>query len=178
MRSQTHYIRLAGLALLLPLLASPAPGTEYIPRKRVLILDSFGPSPVAVGAAAFRETLERELGEPVDIHHASLDAARFTDPDHEAQLVAFLKARYTGKLDLVAPILMPAAQFVSRQGDLFGTTPVVVAGISLRRIPAGFPPPTATYVAAHLDTVGHVENVLRLLPETRQIVMVFGASDF
>ena len=50
--------------------------------KRVLILDSFGRdiAPFNAGASAFRTTLARELGEPVDIYEASLDAARFAEP--------------------------------------------------------------------------------------------------
>ena len=155
-----------------------SPGAEYSPPKRVLILDSFGPSPVTAGAAAFRATLEREFDQPVDIHHATLDAARFAEPDHEAQFVDFLKSRYQDKLDLVVPMLSPAAEFVARQHDLFGATPVVVAGIAVRRIPPGLHTPTTTYVAAKGEPVGHVENILRLLPDTREIVMVFGASKF
>ncbi|HYH41302.1 MAG TPA: ATP-binding protein [Burkholderiales bacterium] len=142
------------------------------------MLESFGPSPVTAGSAAFRATLEREYDRPVDVHHATVDAARFADPAHEAQLVDFLKSRYQGKLDLVAPMLSPAAEFMSRHPDLFGDTPVVVAGISLRRIPPGLDTPATTYVAARGDPAGHIENVLRLLPDTRRIVMVFGASKF
>jgi len=172
-------IRLAATTLLLLILAvGSSPGAEYNPPKRVLILDSFGPSPMTAGAAAFRTTLERELGRPVDIHYASLDAARFTERNHDAPLIDFLKARYQEhKLDLVAPMLSPAGRFVARQGDLFGATPVVVTGIERRRIPPGLQTATTTYVAAD-GNVGYVDNILRLMPETRQIVMVFGASNF
>ncbi len=179
--ARTPPLHLLALSLLLLLLARSSDvvqGAAYSPPKRVLILDSFGPSPITAGAAAFRTTLERELEQPIDVHHATLDAARFAEPDHEAQLVDFLKARYKDRLDLVVPMLSPAAAFVARQRDLFGATPVVVAGIAVRRIPPGLHTPTTTYVAAKGEPTAHIENILRLLPDTREIVMVFGASKF
>ena len=53
--------------------------------KRVLILDPFerDVAPYSAVVSAFRTTLARELGEPVDIHEASLDAARFAEPEKE-----------------------------------------------------------------------------------------------
>jgi hypothetical protein len=82
------------MSLLFVLAVGSSDCAEYSAPKRVLILDSFGPSPLTAGTAAFRKTLERELGQPVDIHHATLDAARFAEPSHEAQLIEFLKSRY------------------------------------------------------------------------------------
>jgi signal transduction histidine kinase len=150
------------------------------PRKRVLILESFGQPLATAGAVALRTTLERELGEPVDVYHVSLDVARFSKPDHEVQFRDFLKSRYEErKLDLVAPLGAPAARFVVRQREhLFATTPVVISGIEHRRVPENLPSATTTYVAGSVDLPGHIENIVRLLPDTRRIVMIHGASSY
>ena len=129
---------------------------------------------------AFRTTLERELGSPVDVYHVSLDAARFPGADHEAELSDFLKLRYQGrKLDLVATMQAPAAQFVARQRErLFADTPVVITGVEPRRVPPGLHARTTTYVGGEIDLPGRIENILQLLPDTRRIVMIHGASPY
>jgi signal transduction histidine kinase len=170
---------LAAIAPLLFILAVAAsPGADDSPRKAVLIIESFGQPPA--GAAAFTTTLERELGQPVDIYKVSLDVARFSGPDHEAQLSSFLKLRYQGrKLDLVAPMQTPAAQFVARQREhLFSDTPVVITALERRRVPPGLPTPTTTYVAGEIDLSGQIENILQLLPDTRRIAIIYGTSPY
>ena len=64
----------------------------------MLILDSFGRdvAPFNIAVLAFRTTLARELGQPVDIYEALLDIARFADPGFEKPLVDFLEQRFAG----------------------------------------------------------------------------------
>ena len=96
--------------------------------KRVLILDSFGRdvAPFNVGVSAFRTTLGRELGEPIDLHEESLELGRFAEPAREAPFVNFLKTRFEGyPLDLVVPVSAPAVKFVAQhRGHLFPNTPI------------------------------------------------------
>ncbi|HSF57744.1 MAG TPA: hypothetical protein VLD83_06715, partial [Candidatus Binatia bacterium] len=56
--------------------------------RRVLILDSFGRdvAPFNSAAAAFRTTVARDLGEPVDSYEESLDMARFAALEKEKPL--------------------------------------------------------------------------------------------
>ena len=63
--------------------------------KRVLILDPYGRdvAPFSAAVSAFRTTLARELGEPVDIYELPLDLARFAESEGEGPLVAFLEGR-------------------------------------------------------------------------------------
>jgi len=174
-------IRLAASApLFFILAAASSPPADDSPRKAVLIIESFGQPPATAGAMAFRTTLERELGSPVDIYHVSLDIARFPGPEQEAQLGEFLKQRYQGrKLDLVVPTQSPATLFVLRQRErLFAHTPVVITGIERRRVPPGLPNPTTTYVAGEVDLPGQIENILQLLPDTRRVAMIHGASSY
>jgi ABC-type uncharacterized transport system substrate-binding protein len=177
---RTCFRHLGALLLLLMLAIGMESAAHDPPRKRVLILESFGQPLATAGAVAMRATLERELGEPVDVYHVSLDVARFPEPDHEVQVRDFLKSRYEErKLDLVAPLGAPAARFVVRQREhLFATTPVVISGIEHRRVPENLPSATTTYVAGSVDLPGHIENIVRLLPDTRRIVMIHGASSY
>src|SRR5262245_40037726 len=64
---------------------APAFAAENAPARRILILDSFGRdvAPFNAAASAFRTTLARELGQPVDIHQVSLDSARFAETGSE-----------------------------------------------------------------------------------------------
>jgi signal transduction histidine kinase len=173
-------IRLLAILLILAFSVSTSLGAEYSPRKRVLIIESFGQPPATAGAVAFRTTLERELGQPVDVYQLSLDVARFPGPDHEAELVSFLQSRYQHrKLDLVAPMQAPAVNFVARQRErVFANVPVVITGIERRRVPPGMHTATTTHVAGEIDLPAQIENILQLLPSTRRIVMLSGSSAY
>ena len=59
--------------------------------KRILILDSFGRdiAPFNTAVSTFRTTVAKELGEPVDIYEASLDAARFAEPRRRRRSSSF-----------------------------------------------------------------------------------------
>ena len=148
--------------------------------KRVLILDSFGRdvAPFNVGVAAFRTELARELGEPVDLYEASLDAARFAEPEKEEPFVSFLRSRFAERnLDLVVPVGAPAVRFMAKyRADLFGDTPVLFMATEPRLIPPGLLKANATLVTRSVSLPGIVEDMLSLRPDTRNIVVVFGDS--
>jgi len=148
--------------------------------KRVLILDSFGRdiAPFNAGASAFRTTLARELGEPVDIHEASLDAARFTEPEKEGPLVEFLRSRFEGRqLDLVVPVGAPAVQFMAKYREsLFANTPIVFMATEPRLIPPALLQTNAALVTQRINLLGMVEDILQMQPDTTNIVVVLGAS--
>jgi hypothetical protein len=125
--------------LLLTLITS---GASAASRKRVLILDPFGRdvAPFSVAISAFRSTLARELGEPVDIYDLPLELTRFAEPEGEGPLVAFLEGRIKSQpVDLVVPIGGAGVQFAARhRGRLFPDTPVLAVGPDLRFVPPAF----------------------------------------
>ena len=174
------HLKPVGLVVLLLLLTALSACAEAAAHKRVLIVESFGQPPATAGAIAFRTTLEREFGQPVDIYHATLDIARFPGLVNEAQLSEFLKARYQEpKLDLVAVMQAPAARLVVREREhLFSNTPIIITGIERRRVLAGLHRPTTTYVAGEVDLPSHIENILQLLPDTHRIFMISGSSAY
>jgi PAS domain S-box-containing protein len=148
--------------------------------KRILILDPFGRdvAPFSAAISAFRTTLARELGEPLDFYEVPLDLARFAETQGEGPLVTFLEGRIKDHpVDLVVPIGGAGAQFVARhRGRLFPDTPVMVVAAEPRMLPPGFLRTNATLVTQRVNLPGMVEDILQMQPQTTNIVVVFGAS--
>jgi signal transduction histidine kinase len=155
---------------------SAAAGTP----KRLLILDSFGRdiAPFNTAVSSFRTTLAREMGEPVDIYEASLDAARFAEPEKEAPFLEFLKFRFVGRsLDLVVPVGAPAVKFVAKhRASLFPGTPVVFMGVDPRMVSREAFGTNTTLVTQRVNLPGIIEDVLQIQPVTTNIAVIFGAS--
>jgi PAS domain S-box-containing protein len=148
--------------------------------KRVLIIDSFGRyiAPFNAVSAAFRTTLARELAEPLDIDEAPLDTARFAEPKQEALFVDFLQRRFAGrKLDLVVPINFPAASFaVQHRKRLFPETPMLITSVERRRLQPNFLTRQTAVVPSQVNAPRLIEDILEVLPKTKNIVVIFGAS--
>jgi len=182
MRSIKSHLVVAVLVLLagqvLPVPAALAAANN--PPKRVLIIDSFGRyiAPFSAVSAAFRTTLARELAEPVDIDEAPFDTARFADPNQEALFVDFLQRRFAGrKLDLVVPINFPAANFALRHRQrLFPEAAMLITSVEQRRLQRNFLTPQIAVVPSAVNLTESIEKILEVLPETKNIAVIFGAS--
>ena len=148
--------------------------------KRVLILDSFGRnvSVFTVGIASFRTELSRRWPGPLDLYEIPMEASRISAPEGDKALVDFLAKRLAGSsLDLVVPFGALATRFAVQNRDrLFPGTPMLIAATEQRNLPPGALTPMTAYVggAYHLPEV--VDNILRLLPNTKTITMAIGAS--
>ena len=180
MRCGTHITRVfcAGFAILLSaLVATPALADSP---KRILILNPFGRDiePHAAAVSAFRSTLVREMGEPVEFDEIPLDLARIPGPDGEGPLVGFLEDRIRNHpVDLVVPIGGNGAQFTARHRErLFPKTPILLLSAEPRLIPPELLTANAALVTQKADLAGMVEDILQLRPRTAHIAVVFGAS--
>lgn len=166
------WIWLVGAVLLLTPLETAAAGT-----KRVLLLHSFGAAfaPFSVVAAQFREDLIKAFPEPIDLYEASLETARFKQPDDETALADHLRALFRDRqLDLVVVSGAPANRFFQRhRKELFPSTPLLIMAVEQRNvIQTGND--TAVPVRFHLPDF--VTNILALLPRTENIAVVIGDS--
>ena len=148
--------------------------------KQVLILDPFGRdvAPFNAAVSAFRTTLARELGGPVEFYEVPLDLARFAGAEGEASLVAFLEGRIKSPpVDLVVPVGGAGVQFAARHRErLFSDPPVLLLAADARFVPAGFLRTNATLVTQRVNLPGMIEDILQLQPQTTNIAVVFGAS--
>jgi PAS domain S-box-containing protein len=130
-------------------------------------------------ATAFDRAFERLLSEGLsgrlDYYAEFLDLARFEEPDYPAALRDFLRAKYRRlRFDLIVVTSNASAEFVKQyRDDLFPGTPVVsITGAGAT------PGPNATGVIAGLDFSATVHIALRIQPDTRNVVVVSGASSW
>jgi signal transduction histidine kinase len=148
--------------------------------KRVLVLHSFGRDfkPWIEYAKAIRTELDRQSPWPLDIIEFSLVTARAADDNPEGPFVDYLHALFAKRPpDLIVSIGAPAAVFVQRhRPQLFTTTPMVIAALEQRRIQRSNLTENDTVVAVAADFPAIIENILRVLPDTKTVAVVMGDS--
>jgi signal transduction histidine kinase len=163
--------------VLLLLLAAESRAAE--PR-RVLLLHAFGHaySPWSDMAASFRAEIIKRSPRPIDLYEVSLDTARVQDSEDDVPFIEYIKALLSGRSpDLIVPVGAPAAFFLQRnRARLFPTTPMLILGADVRRIPGTTRTEYDTGVLLDLDLPAYVTNILQLLPQTTDIAVVVGKS--
>ena len=160
--------------------SQPKPGGTAAQPKKVLFLYSFGPN-FQQGALWGREIhneLVRQSPWPLDIQEHSLVTARNDDGAAEVKFVEYLGALYAQRApDLIVAMGAPAARFVQQhRADLYPATPMLLAAVEARRVEPSLLSEQDAVVGVRYDQVAAIENILRLLPETKTIAMVIGNS--
>ena len=162
------------------LLATQTYGLADVAPKRVMMLHSFGPrfKPWSDYEQAIRSEINRQWRKPVDFLDHSLVNARRDDEDSEASFVEYLRTLYTSRpVDLIVAIGAPSANFVQRYRQrLFPTTPMVFTAVEQRRVQYSKLMENDAVVAVAHDFPAAFENILRVLPLTKTIAIVNGAS--
>jgi len=180
--SDKHWIaRVRCLVVLLAVIGPPPAAAAATPEpKRVMILHSFGQNfrPWAEYARTTRTELERQSPWPLDIQDYSLVTARSSDEDVEGPFLNYLVAvgaRHPP--DLIICVGGPAANFAQRQRDrLFPATPMIITAVEQRRVDFARLGQNDTVVSVSHDFSASFANILRVLPNTRKIIVVIGAS--
>jgi signal transduction histidine kinase len=148
--------------------------------KRVMLLHSFGRDfkPWSDYARSIREELERQSRWPLDITDHSLVTARSSDEDPEPAFVEYLRALFAKRpLDLVVSIGAPATAFVQRHRErLFAATPMVLTAVEQRRIQWSRLTANDAAVPVWINYRAAFENILQVLPATKNIIVVVGTS--
>ena len=148
--------------------------------KRVMILHSFGNDfrPWGEYARAIRSELTRQTRWPLDIQDHSLLTARSSDENPEGPFVDYLTALYAKRPpDLIICIGAPAANFVQRHRNrLFPAVPMLMTAVEQRRIRSESLTENDAVVAVRHDFTASFQTILRVLPATRNIVVINGAS--
>jgi len=96
----------------------------------------------------------------------------------EAPFVEYLRALFAKRpLDLIVSIGAPAASFVQRhRQQLFATTPMVFTAVEQRRIQRSSLTENDAVVATAHNFPALIENILHVLPDTKTVAWVLGAS--
>ena len=131
-------------------------------------------------ATMFRPELSRSFAEPIDFIEVSLQAVGLNPRTSEESLVNELRSTLPRRrLDLVVPIGGPAAAFAQMyRQQLFPTTPMLLAGVDRRFVQKRAVAVNDAAVAVEHDPPQMIETILRLLPDTRTVFVVIGASQF
>ncbi len=161
-------------------LPRPADGAERGEAKRVLLLHSFGRDfrPWSEYARSIKAALELQSPWPLDIQDHALLTARFNSPGPETPFVDYLSSLYQGRPpDIVLSIGAPAASFVQNYRErLFPGTPMVLTAVEHRMVDSASLTDNDTVVSVHNDFLAAFRNVVQVLPDTRTIAVVIGAS--
>ncbi|MGA8174672.1 MAG: ATPase, partial [Pseudolabrys sp.] len=145
-----------------------------------MLLHSFGLDfkPWSEYAKSIRTELKQQSPWPLDIVEHSLITARFSNENPEAPFVEYLRAQYTEHpIDLIVSIGAPAAAFVQRHRQrLFATTPMVFTAVDQRRVQYSSLTANDAVVAVRINYLAAIENILQVLPNTKDVIVVVGTS--
>jgi len=164
------------------LLISCNAAANYPGRKNVLIINQVGVSH-RVHALIPEEIQSRLTGNQdyqIEFYSDSIDSMSFTDETSQRDIQIRLAHKYRNlKLDAIVAVGPEPIRFLSRSSTtLFPDIPIVFCG-SIRE-QAGQPDLDSRFTGSwlKLEPAKTIEAVLRLLPETKHISVVGGASDF
>ena len=129
-------------------------------------------------AQFIRSGITSKSQSPVDFHDHSLLNARLNDDKADAPFVDYLHAIYADSPpDLILAIGAPAANFVQRyRKQIFPGTPMLFTAVEARRVQYDKLTHDDAVVAVAHDFPASFENILRVLPRTKLIAVVNGAS--
>ena len=175
----SRLIVVVSLAALVVLATCAISGADGEP-KRVLMLHSFGLrfKPWTEYAQIIRSEISRRFKAPIDFHDHSLLTARLDDDQSDRPFVNYLHSLYAGKApDLIVAIGAPAANFVQRYREsIFPGVPMLFTVVEARRIQYDKLTRDDTVVATAHDFPAAFESILHVLPRTKLIAIVNGAS--
>lgn len=146
----------------------------------MVILHSFGRDfkPWSDYAKFIRAELIRQSPRPLNLYEHSLYTVRIDNETPELPFVDYLRALY-GKHppDLIISIGAPAVAFVQRyRQHLFPLTPMVLAAVEQRRVPRLNLTANDAAVTVSADFARVVDNIVQILPETKNLVIAIGQS--
>jgi signal transduction histidine kinase len=182
MRPGSHLLGWLRMALLVGAwLGSAAPVHAAVEQASVLILLPGQPGlPAATAiASGIRTALLTEWSFRVSIEMEHVDVARFVSPEVEEHRLRTVYASKYGnqRFDVVVAALPEPFQFVLRARDeLWPGTPAIVCGVDERSVRDLKLPPDFAILTIRFDMEGTVRTARALLPETRHVALVGGAS--
>ncbi len=158
-------------------------GSQPLGRPRhLLVLYSF--SPDSRSPSPFDEitvpALERKLGSKVELDREYLELQRSPKEKHARALARYLQDRYEGHgIDAIAVVAFPALKFFTQhRAEFLPNTPAVFVSVEARRIKELALPPQVTGVVHQDEWRGALAEILRIQPDTKEVVVVGGSTAF
>ena len=154
----------------------PASATRHV----VLLFDERPDLPgLAALDAEFVRTITEKSTERIEIYREEMDRSRFGG-DYQSLFRDFLRAKYAGrKIDAVVAAFGPALDFLLDLGsEIFPGASIIFCGIDQAELGNRTLPPHVRGVLLKREFSPTLELALGLHPQTRQVIVVGGTSDF
>jgi len=168
------------LFLGLVLVISPTVSQEVPAAKNVLVLNSFTNRDSFIELEPFKATLRTHLSMPVNFNVEYLESTRFDDEGYRRGLSETLLHAYSKPpTDLIVVGSYPALRFVlDYRKHMFAGVPIVFVGVDPTRIEGQKNWPGVTGVTSTADVRGSLSLALRFHPDTQNVVLLSGVSEF
>ncbi len=168
------------LALASLLMLGPAWGEAQPPVRQVLLLQSYNRGNMILDhfTGNLRVDLDRGAGSPVNVVQVVVGPTGFIGASEQA-IVSFIDSAYADrpKPDLIVSVAGPAAVFARKyRPQLFPDAPLLFGAVDQRYLGDAPLGENETAVAVLNDDAGLVDDILLLLPQTRQVFMVMGSG--
>jgi signal transduction histidine kinase len=175
-----EYRRLQAALLGALLVFGAATSEAQSPVQQVLVLQSIDRGNLSLDhfTGEFRVRLDQGAGKPVNVVQVVVGLTGFVGAA-EQSVVDYIRSIYANRPrpDLIMSVGGPAAAFTRRhRKELFPATPLLFASVDqrwLRDVPLG---ENESAVAVAQDYPRLVDDILRVLPETKQVFMVIGSG--
>jgi len=175
-------IALACGLLLFSVSIDRAPGAAPAPAfQQVLFLTSYDPNLPVVNTVvqSALASIQRNGGARVEVFTEHLDSDRFGGPDGLRAFEETFRHKYARSgFDVVLAIGAPALRFaMEHRQSLWPQAQVVYGGMRQTEIDALSPPKSFRGVATEFEFLATVKEALRLLPDTRNLFVVYGCAE-
>ncbi len=156
------------------------PAEAQSPVRQVSLLHSFNRGNMILDrfTGNFRVELDQRSEEPLNLIQVIVGPTGFVGAP-ETAMVDFIVSTFADnpKPDLIVTVAGPAALFASKyRQQLFPDTPLLFASVDERYLRDATLGENDTAVAVVNDFPGLVDDILQLLPETKQVLMVMGSG--
>ena len=143
----------------------------------LLLTDNAGGPAEVLITGALEERVARSPDD-IEVFAETLDFTRFPQPERQALLAEYLRAKYADRRIDAALALGPAALMflADRRATLFADSPIVYAGVRAATMPPAERLADSTGVLSEFDVVKTVELALALQPDARRLVVVTGTA--
>jgi PAS domain S-box-containing protein len=126
----------------------------------------------------FRSVIQSGWNGRIEIYTEFMDFARFPGERHAQVLRDFIREKYAErKVDLIFGLGSLTTDFLLKyRANLFPEVPAALLEVNRPSVLHQTPGPGAKIFSAKFDSGGTLEVALKLLPETRRVVVVTGAA--
>jgi signal transduction histidine kinase len=174
-RDRLRCVALAGL-----LMVGPASGEAQPPVRQLLLLQSYDRGNMILDhfTGNLRVDLDQRAGRPVNIVQVVVGPIGFVGAPEQA-IVDFIRSTYADRPqpDIIVSVAGPAAVFARKyRQQLFPATPLLFAAVDQRYLGDAPLGENETAVAVAGDFPRLVDDMLQVLPQTRQVFMVIGSG--